>query len=113
MLSLVILTIEQTLTVIRAAVGNHNTMILQKSKNHVWYVTMVLKNLKIYQRWAHHTLGFFYQFFHENHQFFKGFEIIGTSGSLTLICSKQPKTSSSLLWDTSKTRTSRALYIFK
>jgi len=32
---LVILTIEQTLTVIRAAVGNHNTMILQKSKNHI------------------------------------------------------------------------------
>jgi hypothetical protein len=32
---LVILTTEQTLTVIRAAVGNHNTMILQKSKNHV------------------------------------------------------------------------------
>jgi hypothetical protein len=32
---LVILTIEQTLTVIRAAVGNHNTMILQKSKNQV------------------------------------------------------------------------------
>jgi hypothetical protein len=38
---LVILTIEQT----------------QKSKNQVWYITMVLKNLKIYQRLAHNTPG--------------------------------------------------------
>ncbi len=55
---LVILTIEQTLTVMGAAVGNHNTMILQKSKDHIRYITMVLKNLKNDQRLAHNYLGF-------------------------------------------------------
>jgi hypothetical protein len=56
----------------------------KNTKNQLWYIILILKNMKKSENWPEPPLVLC-QIFHENYQFFKVFEIIGTGSSLILI----------------------------
>jgi hypothetical protein len=61
----------------------HFTTSSQKSRNQVWYLTVVLKAKTNSQR-TDQTTTVLFRFFHETCQFFKGFERTGTCDSWSL-----------------------------